>query len=125
MCSKPPPRVTVQDPPSLKDTGRSARLDQAAPTLRRQGSPGGGPMWRAVGFLPCWQPLLRYTEARLCLQRCSSEEHTLASQPGHSPQPAAGNDAALVPQECPQEPRPRGGREGGTEEGCILPGEIQ
>lgn len=59
-------------------------------------------------------------------QRCSSEEHH-ATQPAR-PQSSAcrRNDAALGPTGRPPGATATwGGREGGTEEGCILPGEIQ
>lgn len=51
-------------------------------------------------------------------QRCSSEEHhARASQPGHSPQPAARNDAALGPTGRPPGAtvtwEGEGGRDGG------------
>ena len=39
VCSKPPPRVSPGDPPRLKDTGRSARLDQATLTPHAAGVP--------------------------------------------------------------------------------------
>ena len=59
-------------------------------------------------------------------QHCSPEEHH-AGQPAR-PQSSAHRRAMMqlwVPQEGPQEPRSLGGRVRGTEEGCILSGEIQ
>lgn len=119
------PSHSPGDPPSLKDTGRSARLDQAAPTPQAAGVPW---LWSYVegSRLPALlQPLLLHG-GQVMSQRCSSEEHH-AGQPAR-PQSSACRRATMqlwVPQEGPQEPRSRGGREGGTEEGCILPGEIQ
>lgn len=119
------PSHSPGDPPSLKDTGRSARLGQAAPAPQAAGVP-----WLRScvegSRLPALLLPLSLHGGQVMSQHCSSEEHH-AGQPAR-PQSSACRRATVqlwVPQEGPQEPRSLGGREGGTEEGCILPGEIQ
>lgn len=113
------PSHSPGDPPSLKDTGRSARLDQAAPTPQAAGVPW---LWSYVegSRLPALlQPLFLHG-GQVMSQRCSSEEHH-AGQPAR-PQSSACRRATMqlwVPQEGPQEPRSLGGREGGRDGGGL------
>lgn len=82
------PSHSPEGPSSLEDTGGLPILTRQLQRLTRQGHLGVVPMWSAAGFLPCCPSF--YTEARLCLSAAVLRSTTLASQPGHSPQPAAG-----------------------------------
>lgn len=109
------PSHSPEDTLSLPDTAGSTSLTGWFRHLTWQGPPPPVvvPMWRAVGFLPSWGPC-SCSEARLHLSATVLRSTTLASQPGHSPQPA-GPRWLWVPQEGLREPRSLGRSEGGSQ----------
>ena len=108
MCSKPPPRVTVQGA-RLEDTGGLPVLTRRLRPLTRRGSPGRGSYVEGSASCPA-APLLH--GGQVMSQCCSPEEHH-AGQPAR-PQSSARRRAMMqlwVPQKAP---RSHGHWEGGS-----------
>jgi hypothetical protein len=103
------PSSSLGDTLSQKDTARPISLSGWS-WYQAYGLLVGIAMWRIED--PALPGPCSWAEARLYLSAAVLRSTTLASQPGHSPQPLGGHKA-LVPQEGPRELQWLGGKEPG------------